>query len=147
MAEIVLADFHVQVSLPVLWGDLDALAHVNNVVYFRWFESARIEYFDRVGMGKTTRDQAIGPILASTQCDFKRQLGFPDQVQIGARVSRLGNSSLSLDYIVHSEQLNATAATGTSTIVIFDYVAQKPTPIPDWLRQAIRAIEGPAIGS
>ena len=89
-----LADFPVVVAWPVQWGDQDAMGHVNNVVFFRWCESARIEYFGRVGMpGKRAAGQGEF-ILASIRCDFRRQVNFPDVVRVGARIARIGRSSM-----------------------------------------------------
>src|SRR5881396_95323 len=64
-----LAAHPIVISLPVQWGDQDAFGHVNNVVYFRWMESARIEYFRQAAIGSTS-NQGVGPILASLKCDF-----------------------------------------------------------------------------
>ena len=77
-----LAEFRVILTLPVQWGDQDAMQHVNNVVYFRWCESARIEYFGRIGLGDRRKADHVGPILASIKCDFRRQLNFPDTIRI-----------------------------------------------------------------
>ncbi len=79
-----LAEFSVILTLPVQWGDQDAMQHVNNVVYFRWCESARIEYFGRIGLADRRSAEHVGPILASIKCDFRRQLNFPDTIRIGA---------------------------------------------------------------
>src|ERR1700679_1275977 len=73
-----LAKFPVWIPLPVFWGDQDAFGHVNNNAYFRWFESARIAYSERIGLLDLFRAKRIGPILASISCDYRRQINFPD---------------------------------------------------------------------
>jgi acyl-CoA thioester hydrolase len=138
----ILADFPASFSLPVQWGDQDAFGHVNNTVYFRWFESSRIVYLERIGLQEAFDQQRLGPILAAIGCNFRRQLQYPDQVQIGSRVTRIGRTSFVMEHAVFSVQSQALVADGTSTIVVFDYVQQKPTPVPDVMRQAIEAIEG-----
>jgi acyl-CoA thioester hydrolase len=135
-----LSEFPVVIRWPVQWGDQDAFGHVNNIIYFRWFESARIVYLHRVALERKEESQ-IGPILAAINCNFRRQLNFPDHVQIGARVTRLGNSSFTMVHRLYSEAQRAVAADGESTIVVFDYQQQRSCPIPDTLRRAIEELE------
>lgn len=130
------------ISLPVQWGDQDAFGHVNNVVHFRWMESARIAYFAALEVGNLMTNQGVGPILASIKCDYRRQLLFPDTVQITARITRIGRSSLSMVHQIFSMQQQALVAEGDSTIVMFDYTTQQPTPVPDNIRARIDALEG-----
>ncbi len=137
-----LAGFHVQVVLPVQWSDQDAFGHVNNTVPFRWFEAARIAYNGRVGLMDLFQAERIGPILAATSCDYRRQITFPDTVHVGIKAVRIGRTSVGLEHAVASESQNAVVAEGTSTIVVFDYKANKPHPVPGSVRQAMKALEG-----
>jgi len=137
-----LAEFPVVLTLPVQWGDQDAMQHVNNVVYFRWCESARIAYFGRIGLADRRSTEHVGPILASIKCDFRRQLNFPDTIRIGARVARIGRSSLSMEHRVHSQAQQQIVAEADSTMVVFDYTSGKPHPVPEELRKAIETLEG-----
>ena len=143
-----LAVFSVVIELPVQWGEQDSFGHVNNIIYFRWFESARIAYLERLNLrGGPRGPDPIGPILASIKCDFRRQLTYPDQVLVGARVTRIGRSSIGMAHLVWSRAQRAVAAEGDSTLVVFDYQAGRPHPVPDSLRQAIAALEGPIEGT
>lgn len=142
-----IAGFPVVVAVPVWWGDQDALGHVNNTVFLRWFESARIAYCDRVGLEGPSENTQIGPILASITCNFRRQVAFPDSVLVGARVTRIGRSSLEIEHIVVSESQSATAAEGSSVVVAFDYSANRSHPVPAPVRQAIEALEGKSFES
>jgi acyl-CoA thioester hydrolase len=141
-AESVFEGFPVVLSWPVQWGDQDAFRHVNNTIYFRWFETCRIEYLERMGLNAMIESQQIGPILATIRCTFRRPVVFPDTVQIAARVTRIGRSSFDMEHRLLSEAAGKLAAEGDSTIVVYDYRAQKSTPIPDELRRAIEKIEG-----
>jgi acyl-CoA thioester hydrolase len=134
--------FPVWITLPIQWGDQDAFQHVNNTVYLRWFESSRIAYGDLAGLDQTAGGHQVGPILASLSCNYRRQLTYPDTVHIGARVTRIGNSSLKMEHRIVSESLGAIAADGDSTLVAFDYAAQKPVPVPDVVRASISKLEG-----
>src|SRR5580765_7950429 len=93
-----LAAFPVVIRLPIQWGDQDAFGHVNNTVYFRWFESARIAYLDQSGMESMMTGSGLGPILASINCNYRRQLTYPDVVYIGARITHVGNSSMQMSH-------------------------------------------------
>ncbi len=137
-----LADFPAVIRLPIHWGDQDAFGHVNNTVPIRWFESSRIGYIEQGCSVLMKESQKMGPILASVTCNYRRQMHFPDTVRVGARVSRLGRSSLTMEHVVYSETQQAVAADGSSVIVIFNYESNRPTRIPDIVRTAIEALEG-----
>src|SRR4249920_2790349 len=90
------------ITLPVQWGDQDAFGHVNNVVYFRWMESARIAYFRQANLGVADNKHGIGPILASIKCDFRRQLIYPDTLVISASIVSFGRTSMKMVHRVYS---------------------------------------------
>ncbi len=131
-----LPDFALAIELPILWGDQDAFGHVNNTLSFRWFESARIVYLERSGMAALMQASGVGPILASVNCNFRRQLRYPDTVHIGARISGLGRSSFTMEHAVYSVSQQAIASDGSSTVVVFDYQTNRPQRISDDLRAA-----------
>lgn len=137
-----LADYPIVISLPVQWGDQDAFGHVNNTVPIRWFESARIAYLGTRDIAELLEREKFGPILAAIGCNYRRQMKYADQVQVGARITRLGRSSLTMVHAVWSESQQAITADGESTIVIFDYAAQRPVRISDAMRAAVAALEG-----
>jgi acyl-CoA thioester hydrolase len=142
-----LSAYPVTITLPVQWGDQDALQHVNNTVFFRWFESVRIAYWGRTGMDTRMRETRVGPIMAAVACDFRRQVTYPDTVLVGARVARIGRTSVAMEYAAVSASARAVAAEGRSTVVVFDYNAGTPVPVPDEIRLAMEAIEGRALSS
>jgi len=137
-----LKGFPVVIELPVAWGEMDAFGHVNNIVYFRYFESARIAYFEKVGYLGVMEETSIGPILASTRCDFKRALTFPDRIAVGARVREMGEDRFWMDYRIISEKLKRIAAEGEGLIVSFDYKHGRKAPIPPEVRRRIEELEG-----
>jgi acyl-CoA thioester hydrolase len=140
-AELQNAGYHSIIQLPVLWGDQDAFGHVNNTIPIRWFESSRIAYLEHSGMIKLLEQIQLGPILAAIRCNYKRQLRYPDTIWVGGKITRLGNSSLDMAHAVWSEHWQAIAAEGDSTIVVFDYAANKPRRVPVQVREAIAAFE------
>jgi acyl-CoA thioester hydrolase len=132
----------IAITLPVQWGDQDAFEHVNNVVYFRWMESGRIDYFRQAGLGSGVTPEGIGPILASLKCDFRKQLTYPDSVIVSTSIASIGRTSMKMVHLVYSMAQQAIAAEGDSVIVMFDYRSQRPTPVTDDIRARIDALEG-----
>jgi acyl-CoA thioester hydrolase len=137
-----LTDYPVVIELPVLWGDQDAFGHVNNLRYMCWAETARVEYLDRIGLWVPLPPAGIGPILVSVSCDYKRTVTYPDTVRVGARVTRIGNSSLTMEHRIVSLTLKEIVAEVSSTIVAIDYSRMKSVPVPEPVRRAIAELEG-----
>jgi acyl-CoA thioester hydrolase len=130
------SQFPAVVKLPVQWGDQDLFGHVNNTVYFRWFESSRVTYWYESGLQSLMQPSGLGPILASVKCDYKKQIRYPDTVHIGARILKMGLSSVTLQHEVFSDNHQAVAAVGQSVIVLFNYEKQHPVPIEGEIRKA-----------
>jgi acyl-CoA thioester hydrolase len=137
-----LAEFPVLTELTILWGDEDAFNHVNNVAYLRWCETARVEYFRRVGIFPQTPPQGIGPILASLTCHYRRPLNYPDTVVVGTRVTAIGNTSFRMEHSIVSRAKGELAAEAESTIVTVDYSKGKPVRVPADVREGIAHLEG-----
>src|SRR5229473_4248324 len=121
MDQSLLAGHPVVVELPVVWGEMDSYQHVNNVVYFRYFENARLEYFRRLDWFAYEKETGIGPILASTQCRFRQALTYPDAIRIGARVVTVDADRFTFDYRLVSERLGSIAADGQGVIVTYNH--------------------------
>jgi acyl-CoA thioester hydrolase len=135
----------VVVTVPIQWGDQDAFGHVNGVVYFRWFETARVAYLNQSGLGHLMSQAGTGPILASIKCDYRRQLKHPDTIEVSASITEIGKSSMKMQHVLFSQAQQAVAAEAESTVVMFDYASQRPTRVPDDVRQQIDKLEGRAI--
>ena len=133
-----------RLSAPVSWSDMDAFGHVNNTMYLKWFENARIAWFEACGVmaemsvpGKA----GIGPILASTSCRFLRPVAYPDRIVAEARTVRIGRSSFTMAYRVHSETLNTLVAEGEGVVVMVDYGTGQSAPISEALRGRMRHLD------
>ncbi|MFQ6117581.1 MAG: acyl-CoA thioesterase [Candidatus Bipolaricaulia bacterium] len=137
-----LEDFPVVIELPVAWGEMDAFGHVNNIVYFRYFESARIAYFERIGFTEHMAQTGVGPILAATKCTFRKALTYPDTVSVGARITEVGEDRFTMLYRIVSQKLERVAAEGEGLIVSYDYRANRKAPLPAGVRGRIEALEG-----
>lgn len=135
------AQLPVSIEVPVAWGEQDAFGHLNNVVYFRYLESARMHYLERIGVLRSHREQGLGVILASTACDFKRPVEWPARLTVRCGCTAIGSTSFTMAYEVADEQ-GAIVATGTSVQVMYDYRAKAKARVPDAIRAAIDSVQG-----
>lgn len=136
-----LKDFPIVHRQEVQWGEMDSLGHVNNAVYFRYMESARMAYLEQLGLGGDLSDHREAPILANINCDFLLPLVYPDHVNTGISVHRIGNSSFRMKYAMVSDKLGLVAR-ADSVIVMFDYDKQSKVVVSEALRKRIAEIEG-----
>lgn len=140
-----LADYPIATEIPVRWSDLDALNHVNNTIYLRYFESARIDYFNRVGLIAHRTNKGVGPILHSVYCRFRIPVTFPDTVTVGVRVRNMQSDRFEMETAMVSHQHEKICAEGTCTVVSYDYKLASKAPIPEVLRQRMLELEGDAL--
>ena len=136
-----LKDFTLVVDLNIEWGDMDALQHVNNIEYFKYFQVARIAYFEKINSDSEFGETPIPLILASTQCKFIYPLTYPDSISVGVRVDAMADQYFTMKYAVVSHQHQRLAAIGDAKVVMFDYVNNKKTSIPDEVRKTIIDLE------
>ncbi len=139
-----LKGYPVTVEIPVAWGEMDAFGHVNNTVYFRYFETARIRYFETIGYIGAAGDPAPGPILAHADCRFRLPLTYPDRVRVGARVTDVTGQGFLMHYRAVSLAHGKVAAEGTGRIVSFDYARQAKAPLPAEVADAIARLQAGA---
>lgn len=134
-------------EIPVQWGEMDALNHVNHTVFIRWMETARMHYFIACGFTDLFDAERIGPILAGLKVDYNARIEFPDTVTVHTTVTRIGNASFEMEYrITSSAKGDETVATGTVSGVVFDYNSDSSTPMPDSLRASILQLEATGSG-
>ncbi|MBP6901764.1 MAG: acyl-CoA thioesterase [Burkholderiaceae bacterium] len=125
-----------EMVIPIRWGDMDAMGHVNNTVYFRFLETLRIEWFNRLGCNPDP--QGIGPVIINAFCTFIQQLEYPGEVLARHYVGAIGRSTV--DTYATLERLDRPGvvhAEGGATVVWTDFRAQKSVPIPDQMRQRL----------
>ena len=137
-----LKTFPVVAKLPVIWGDMDSFQHVNNAIYFRYFESARIQYFEALGWIDSLEQLAIGPILGSTSCRYRIPLTYPDTVYAGAKITEMHEKRFTMEYLIVSEQHPETVAEGTSVVICYNYQKKQTTQIPAVIHHAVEKLEG-----
>ncbi|MGF1733992.1 acyl-CoA thioesterase [Photobacterium satsumensis] len=120
-----LEGYPIVTEIPVAWGEMDALNHVNNVVYFRYFETARLEYFAGIGLMEEMQATQVGPVLSETSSRYRRPVTYPDTLLVGSRVSVLADDSFVMEYIIVSKQQGAVTTTGTAKVVMFNFAHKK----------------------
>ncbi len=125
-----------EMLIPIRWGDMDAMGHVNNTVYFRYFEIVRLDWLHRVGA--ITDPTGSGPVIVNAFCNFLRQLTYPGDVRARHYVTNPGRSSfdtyLTLERV---DEPGVVYAEGGAKTVWTDYQARKSALLPDWLRTAV----------
>ncbi len=126
-----------QEEMAIRWGDMDAMMHVNNTVYFRFMEQARISWVDSWGVGNTA-EQTEGPVIATASCRFRRPLKYPGTVEIRVFAGRIGRSSLPTYYeIRRTDEPQTLYATGDALFVWISNVTGKPVPFPPVVRERL----------
>jgi len=124
-----------RMRLQVRWGDLDALGHVNNTVYLRWFETVRIDWLQGLGLGPDPAGP--GPVMANVFCNFRREVGYPAELLATHWVAAPGRSSLDTFFtLADVREPDVVLADGGATLVWVDGVAKRSVPLPELLRAA-----------
>jgi len=136
--------FRLVLRLRPRFRDTDAMGHVNNAVLFTYFEEARAEYYRQVMGLESYRN--VGIILAQTRCDYRSPLFVGEEIEIGARVDRIGSKSFDMSFVVRACASGRLVAEGTCVNVAYDYAAGRTIAIPDEFRRLASAYEGKPLG-
>lgn len=135
-----ISEFPVRVRFPVAWGEMDIFNHVNNVSYYRYFENARVKYFDEVGIFEMKLKTGVAPVLAETNCKYIQPLTYPDNLVVGARVRHVGQTSFIMEYLIVSEKVGVAAA-GEGVLVMYDFNTAQKVSVPAEIKAAIKKLE------
>lgn len=125
-----------ELVMPIRWGDMDAMGHVNNTLYFRYLEVARLDWMYKVGAGAGSNGQGL--LIVNAFCNFVRQLTFPGDIRVTMDVADPGRSSFDTYYtIVRVDEPGVVYAEGGARAVWTDYGAKKSVAMPDWIRKLL----------
>lgn len=125
-----------QMVLPIRWGDLDAMGHVNNTVYFRYFEIVRIAWFDSIGIPVNPAGE--GPVIVNAFCNFIRQLEYPGDLLAHHYAINPGRSSFETYFTLQrSDDPGVVCASGGAKVVWTDSRLKKSVPMPQWLHERL----------
>lgn len=125
-----------KLELRIVWSELDFFGHVNNVAISKYIQSARVNLLEHIGLMQSQYTDKIGPILATTKCQFIKPLSYPGQVIIFAAVDQIKNTSFHIRYeIVNDREEIITEA--QDVIVLYDYAQNTKLVIPEDIRKKI----------
>jgi acyl-CoA thioester hydrolase len=136
-----LVGFPVVIEIDVGWSDMDSFDHVSNLVYFRYFQDARLTYIERIGWLRMKRETGLGPILKSTSANYRKPLKFPDRIWVGVRASEVNEDRVTFEHKIVSRAWDAVACEGLAVVVSYDYRAEAKCPLPEGVRKAIEEME------
>ena len=123
---------------PIRWGDMDALGHVNNTVYFRYMEQARIEWLFAQAASHDAYATGSGPVIVDASCTFLEPLVYPGEVEVRMYLGQPGRSSVGSYYEIFKDARRC--AEGAAKIVWIDLASGRPTPLPEAITGPLRAL-------
>ena len=126
---------HVE-RIPIRWGDMDAMGHVNNTLYFRYMEQARISWFGAL-VPEREAWTSRGIVIVNASCNYKRPITYPGTVEVRLYVGEPGGSSVPTFYELRVDRDPEPYADGAAVVVFVDMKAQKPVRIPDGIRERL----------
>ncbi|MGZ3235871.1 MAG: acyl-CoA thioesterase [Burkholderiaceae bacterium] len=127
-------------DITTRWMDNDVYGHVNNVVYYSWFDTAVNEFLVKKGVLDIEKSPVIGLVI-ETHCNYFSPLAFPDRIKAGIVVAQLGNSSVCYEVGIFREDEMAAAAQGHFVHVYVDRNTRRPSPIPEEMRRLLQSIQ------
>lgn len=123
--------------MPIRWGDMDAMGHVNNAVYFRYLEQARVDWLTSFGYPPNTGREE-GVVIVNAHCSFLKQLRYPGDIEVRTFVGVIGRSSVeTVQEIRRSDAPDVLCAEGGAKMVWVNYSREKSVPLPDHIRQLL----------
>ena len=125
-----------EITLEVAFRDIDAMGHVNNTIYFRYFETVRIDWFQKIGA--VPGPQGVGPVIVNAFCSFIRQIEYPGEVLAKHYVANPGRTSFDTYMTLErTDQPGVIYTEGGAKTVWVDFPKQKSVPLPDWIRDIV----------
>ena len=126
-----------EMIIPIRWGDMDAMGHVNNTVYFRYMESVRVEWLDILAEGRT-EPPTSGPVVVNAFCNFLRELRYPGDLRVRMFAAKPGRTSFETYYEIDPvDQPDEVHANGGAKVVWIDFAQRRSVALPDALRARI----------
>ncbi|WP_454754033.1 acyl-CoA thioesterase [Cupriavidus necator] len=126
-------------AMPTRWGDNDSYGHVNNVVYYAFFDSAVNRHLIEHGVLDIAKSETVG-LVVETRCTFFSSMGFPDMVNVGLKVAHLGKSSVRYEIALFRNNEKECSAFGQFIHVYVDRATNRPAPIPEAVRAVLQSL-------
>lgn len=132
--------FYVELKLRIDWSEMDMFAHVNNVMFMKYVQASRVNYWEQCGLSVWYHQDKIGPMLLSTSCHFKKPLFYPGFVLVQARMEYIKQSSFSLHHRLVNDA-GEVVAEAADVMVLYDFKTEKKVNVPREIRDAVAEIE------
>ncbi|MBF0467555.1 MAG: acyl-CoA thioesterase [Desulfamplus sp.] len=129
------------IEMPLPWSDMNAAQHISNTAYFRYFETARVHFFEQVDFVQHDEQRDTGIVLASISCKFRIPLVYPDTLSIGTRVVSMQEDRFTMRHLLVSHKHQKLAAQGEAVIVTYDYKKLCKASVPQFLINRIEALQ------
>jgi acyl-CoA thioester hydrolase len=133
--------FPLSLELRIDWSELDLFGHVNNVMFFKYIQAARVNYWETIGINKNFRTDKIGPLLVSTSCQFKKQLLYPGNVVVKTGINFIKNTSFGIHHRIFDKHGDVVAE-AEDVIVMFDFNKNEKVPVSAEMRALVEKLEG-----
>ena len=125
-----------EMCIPTRWGDMDAMNHVNNTIYFRYLETMRIDWMSSIGCQPDPNGE--GPVIVNAFCNFYKQLQYPGEVRVKMYISDPGRTTFeSWGTMERADEPGEIYAAGGATTIWVDFPKQKAKDLPDWMRAIV----------
>ncbi|WP_276134926.1 acyl-CoA thioesterase [Polluticoccus soli] len=134
-------NYPAKLKLRLDWSEMDLFGHINNVSYFKYIQSSRVNYWEMIGLTKSHSETGIGPMLASSSCRFFKPLFYPGNVLVQASVTNIGNTSFKMLHQILDINL-VIAAEAEDVIVMYNFKEEEKAVIPEDIRKKIMELEG-----
>jgi len=129
-------NFPVKLQLRLDWSEMDLFGHINNVMFFKFIQASRVNYWEHVGFMSRYFAEKIGPILVSSGCQFNKPLFYPDTITVEARIEFIKTTSIGLHHRILNGK-NEVCAEAHDVIVLYNFAKNEKAPISDELREAM----------
>ncbi len=132
-----LTQYPIVYDQKIAWGDMDAFGHVNNVIFYRYIESARLAYLDQLDI----LSEPLLTVVLSNQCHYLKPVVYPDQLKVGVKVEEIRNSAFRMKYTLYSEEQKSIVANAEAVIVCVDKTSMQKIKIPEYIVDKIKQLE------
>jgi acyl-CoA thioester hydrolase len=133
-------EFPTSLNLRLDWSELDLFGHINNVMFFKYIQASRVNYWETIGLTVMYEETQIGPMLVSTGCQFRKQLHYPGNITVRTRMSFIKTTSFGLQHKIYNDN-DELCAEAEDAIVIFDFNKHEKSPFPEKFRLAAEKLE------
>lgn len=133
--------FPVRLGLRIDWAEQDLFGHVNNVMFMKYIQAARVNYWEQIGLYQYFRETNMGPMLVHVHCDYKKPLHYPGNMTILSRMKFIKNTSFSIQHRILDHE-GAVSAEAEDVIVMYDFNKNEKILFPNEFRKKVEELEG-----